>query len=151
MKGMSLAGLMLVAMCGFSPQAVHAETKAFAASPDQGRQAWFPDMLKTVADANGTNESDKVGRILGVKSNKSVATTALSLRALIAMSVESDEYTPASTAWFPAGSPGHAFTGNWQPNGQEPGEESGYFNLPANLSAYLPTYCPYPDKGRGNT
>ena len=75
MKRMSLAGLMLAVLCGILLQAAHAETKALAAPPDQGRQTWFLGMLKTLADTDGLDDPDKVGAILGVKFDNSVVTT----------------------------------------------------------------------------
>lgn len=117
MKRLSLAGLMLAAMCAFLAQAAQGDSKTFASPPGQGLQAWFLDMLKTLADTDDLTDPAKVSAILGVKFDKNVVTTKPSHMESFAKSFERDEYTPAGTTWFTAGEPGYASTGNWKPNG----------------------------------
>ena len=75
MKRLSLAGLMLAAMCAFLAQAAQGDSKTFASPPGQGLQAWFLDMLKTLADTDDLTDPAKVSAILGVKFDKNVVTT----------------------------------------------------------------------------
>ena len=117
MKRLSLAGLMLAAMCAFLAQAAQGDSKTFASPPGQGLQAWFLDMLKTLADTDDLTDPAKVSAILGVKFDKNVVTTKPSHMESFAKSFERDEYTPAGTTWFTAGELGYASTGNWKPNG----------------------------------
>lgn len=85
--------------------------------PAVGRQAWFLDLLRTLADSEGPDDPDKVGAILGVRFDKRVVTTSPSHEERFAKSFERDEYIPASATWFAAGPTGHASVGNWRPDG----------------------------------
>ena len=93
------------------------DSKTFASPPGQGLQAWFLDMLKTLADTDDLTDPAKVSAILGVKFDKNVVTTKPSHMESFAKSFERDEYTPAGTTWFTESEPGYASTGNWKPNG----------------------------------
>ncbi|CBJ38852.1 exported protein of unknown function [Ralstonia solanacearum CMR15] len=117
MKRISLAGLVLGALCSFLQQAAQAETKTFATPPDQGKQTWFLGVLKTLADTAPLNDPVKVGATLGVKFNKTVVTSGPSHAEAFANSFERDEYTPIDPTWFTSGPPGYASTGNFKPNG----------------------------------
>lgn len=117
MKRISLVGLMLAALCSLLLQAAHAETKTFTTPPDQGKQTWFLDMLKTLADTDALDDPVKVGAILGVKFNKIVVTTGASHMEAFAKSFERDEYTPTDQTWFTGGPLGYASTGNFKPKG----------------------------------
>ena len=94
MKRLSLAGLMLAAMCAFLAQAAQGDSKTFASPPGQGLQAWFLDMLKTLADTDDLTDPAKVSAILGVKFDKNVVTTKPSHMEFFAKSFERDEYSP---------------------------------------------------------
>lgn len=118
MNRMSLNGLVFAALCSFFLQTAHAETKAFAGPPDQGKQAWFLGMLKTLADVDALNDPAKVGAILGVNFSKTVVTSGPSHVEAFAKSFERDEYTPIASTWFTGGPPGYASTGNFKPNGR---------------------------------
>ena len=111
-------GLVLAACCSFFLQAAHAESKAFASPPDQGRQTWFLGMLKTLADVDALNDPTKVGAILGVKFSKTVVTSGPSHMEAFAKAFERDEYTPIDPTWFTAGPPGYASTGNFKAKGR---------------------------------
>ena len=118
MRRISLAGLMLAALCCFLPQAAYAENKTVAAPPDQGKQTWFLNLLKTLADTDALDDPDQVGAILGVRFNQTVVTTGPSHVEAFAKSFERDEYTPTDETWFTAGPPGYASTGNFKPSGR---------------------------------
>lgn len=118
MKSMSLAGLVLAALCSFLLQAAHAETKVFATPPAQGKKTWFLGMLKTLAETDALDDPGTVGGILGVKFSKTVVTSGPSHMEAFAKSFERDEYTPIDRTWFTGGPPGYASTGNFKPNGR---------------------------------
>jgi hypothetical protein len=117
MKRAFLVGIIMAAFCALMEQTVHAEPKSFAMPPKEGRQVWFLDMLKNLADTNDLTDPIKVGAILGVKFNTNVVTKGPSHMEAFAKSFERDEYTPAGKTWFMAGEPGYASTGGWKPNG----------------------------------
>jgi hypothetical protein len=81
---------------------------SFAAPPDIGRQAWFLDLLQTLADIHGLNNADKVGSILGVTFAKTVTTTSPSHAEAFAKSFERTDYTLNKSTWFRAGPIGDA-------------------------------------------
>ena len=101
---LSMNGLVLAAFCSFFLQAAHAEQKAFASPPDEGKQAWFLGMLKALADVDALNDPAKVGAILGVKFSKTVVTSGPSHMEAFAKAFERDEYTPIDP---PGSLPGH--------------------------------------------
>jgi hypothetical protein len=111
--------LMALVLFGIVPHRAQARDASFASPPLVGRQAWFLDMLKALADADGLADPDKVGAILGVKFDKTVVTTSPSHDEQFAKSFERDEYVPTTATWFTAGPPGFASTGNFRPDGRD--------------------------------
>lgn len=109
--------LMALAWSCLLPHVARAQDRVFASPPAAGRQAWFLDMLKTLADADGLDDPAKVGAILGVKFEKTVVTTSPSRMESSGKSFERDEYTPTTGTWFVPGPPGYASVGNFRPEG----------------------------------
>ncbi len=87
----------------------HSAPSSFAVPPDIGRQTWFLDLLKTLADTHGLNNADKVGNILGVSFEKAVTNTSPSHDEAFAKSFERIDYTPNKPTWFQAGPIGYAY------------------------------------------
>lgn len=129
MRAVSRARVIVFAGCGaiallvvlFAGLLLVARANAIEASgpPIFGRQAWFLNVLKTLADADRLDDPDKVGAILGVKFNKTVVTTSPSHMESFAKSFERNDYTPTTETWFLAGPPGYASIGNFRPNGHD--------------------------------
>ncbi len=90
---------------------VHAESSIFSYPPDIGRQDWFLTLLKTLADAGGLNDADRVGVHLGTKFDKTVTDTSPSHAEAFAKSFERVDYTPSTPTWFQAGPIGYAYPG----------------------------------------
>ena len=117
---LSWIGLVLsILVCACS------EGEPVARPPVVGREAWFLDQLKSLADADDLSDPIKVGAILKISFAKSVQTTSPSHMEAFAKTFERDEYTPTARTWFVAGPPGYASTGNFKPDGHSNGFSAG--------------------------
>ena len=99
--------LLLLCLVVFAAGA-HAQARTFATPPDTGRGAWFLDMLEALSDVDGLSDPDKVGAILGVRFNKTVATKSPQYSESFAKKFERDEYVPTAKTWFVASPSAHA-------------------------------------------
>jgi hypothetical protein len=111
---MKFIGILVVSIMAAGLSIVNtsrADSDNAAMPPDVGRQEWFLNLLKTLADTGGLNDADKVGRILGVSFEKTVTNTSPSHLEAFAKSFERIDYVPSTPTWFRAGPVGYAYPG----------------------------------------
>jgi hypothetical protein len=107
-----IAFFVSILACGlFVTNTAHSDSNNSPMPPDVGRQAWFLNLLKTLAGTHGLNDADKVGNILGVSFEKTVTNTSPSHAEAFAKSFERIDYTPNKPTWFQAGPIGYAYPG----------------------------------------
>ena len=84
----------------FVAKTAHSDSNNFSMPPDVGRQVWFLDLLKALADTHGLNDADKVGNMLGVSFEKTLTNTSPSYAEAFAKSFERIDYIPSKPTWF---------------------------------------------------
>jgi hypothetical protein len=115
-----LAAVAVISLLGACSQ-----NEAIFKPPAVGRQAWFLDQLKSLADSNDLSDPVAVGTILKITFVKRVIATSPSHMESFGKTFERDEYMPTARTWFVPGPPGYASTLRFMPARHREGFASG--------------------------